>query len=134
MTDTLTEAATTPSKARRFWSRYSSTSPITLTILALILGFVIGAIIIMVTAPAVLDSWRHTSHHLGDIGSSLKVSFDSVAAAYRAMITGSIIDPTLFFHSISTGHGWDTTLTPISETLTYRSEERRVGKECRARQ
>jgi simple sugar transport system permease protein len=118
MTDTLTDTATKPSSARRFWSHYSSTSPITLTILALILGFVIGAIIIMVTSPAVLDSWRHTSHHLGDIGSSLKVSFDSVAAAYRAMITGSILDPTLFVHSISTGHGWDTTLTPISETLT----------------
>jgi ABC-type uncharacterized transport system permease subunit len=119
MTDTLADTAAKPSRVRRFWSRYSSTSPITLTMLALILGFVIGAIIIMVTSPAVLDSWRHTSHHLGDIGSSLKVSFDSVAAAYRAMITGSILDPTLFFHSISTGHGWDTTLTPISETLTY---------------
>jgi simple sugar transport system permease protein len=119
MTDTLTDTASQPSIARRFWSRYSSTSPITLTMLALILGFVIGAIIIMVTSPAVLDSWRHTSHHLSDFGSSLKVSFDSVAAAYRAMVTGSILDPTLFFHSISTGHGWDTTLTPISETLTY---------------
>jgi simple sugar transport system permease protein len=106
-------------RLRRLFARYSSTSPIILTILALILGFAIGAIIIMVTSPAVLDSWRHTSHHLGDVGSSLKVSFDNVAAAYRAMITGSLLDPTLFFHSLSTGHGWDTTLTPLSETLTY---------------
>jgi simple sugar transport system permease protein len=118
MTDTA--AVTIPTSTRhRWWARYSSTSPITLTILALILGFAIGAIIILATSPAVLDSWRHTAHHLGDIGSSLKVSFDNVAAAYRAMITGSIIDPGLFFHSMSTGNGWDATMTPISETLTY---------------
>jgi simple sugar transport system permease protein len=118
MTDVISANPET-TRLRRLFARYSSTSPIILTILALILGFAIGAIIIMVTSPAVLDSWRHTSHHLGDIGSSLKVSFDNVAAAYRAMLTGSILDPTLFFHSLSTGHGWDTTLTPLSETLTY---------------
>ena len=118
MTDTA--AATAPMSTRhRWWARYSSTSPITLTILALILGFAIGAIIILVTSPAVLDSWRHTSHHLGGIGSSIKVSFDNVAAAYRSMITGSIVDPGLFVHSIETGRGWDATMTPISETLTY---------------
>lgn len=104
---------------RGWWARYSSTSPITLTVLALILGVVIGAFIIMVTSAPILDSWRYSFHHLGSIGSTLKLTFDTVAAAYRAMVTGSIIDPTLFFHSISTGQGWDQTLTPISETLTY---------------
>jgi simple sugar transport system permease protein len=119
MTDLATETTPPPPRLRRIWHRYSSTSPIVLTLLALILGFAIGAIIIMLTSPAVLDSWRHTSHHLGDIGGSIKVSFDNVAAAYRAMITGSVIDPKLLFHSIGTGRGWDQTMTPISETLTY---------------
>ncbi|HEY5304374.1 MAG TPA: ABC transporter permease [Acidimicrobiales bacterium] len=114
-----TAPATPPTRRQRWWRRYSSTSPITLTVLALILGFVIGAFIIMVTSPAVLDSWRHTAHHLGDVGNSLKVSFDNVAAAYRAMVTGSILDPNSLFHSIRTGNGWDNTLTPLSETLTY---------------
>jgi len=119
MTDLATETTPPSPRLRRIWHRYSSTSPIVLTLLALILGFAIGAIIIMLTSPAVLDSWRHTSHHLGDIGGSIKVSFDNVAAAYRAMITGSVIDPKLLFHSIGTGRGWDQTMTPISETLTY---------------
>jgi simple sugar transport system permease protein len=56
---------------------------------------------------------------VGSIGSTLKITFDNVAAAYRAMITGSIIDPTLLFHSISTGQGWTVTMTPLSETFTY---------------
>jgi general nucleoside transport system permease protein len=97
----------------------SSTSPIVLTLLALVLGFVIGAVIIMVTSAAVLDAWRHASHHLGYVPSAVKISFDNVAAAYRAMVTGSVVDPTQFFHSIHTGQGWDATMTPISETLTY---------------
>jgi simple sugar transport system permease protein len=118
VTDTLAPGETL-SRRRRWWARYTSTSPVTLTILALILGFAIGALIIILTSPAVLDSWRHTSHHVGDVGSSLKVTFDHVAAAYRAMVTGSVLDPTLFWHSLRTGHGWDVTLTPLSETLTY---------------
>ncbi|MDH2902666.1 MAG: ABC transporter permease [Actinomycetota bacterium] len=103
----------------RWWARYSSTSPITLTVLALVLGVVIGAFIIMLTSAPVLNSWRHSFHHFGSFAGTLKLTFDTVAAAYRAMVTGSILDPTLFFHSLSTGNGWDQTLTPISETLTY---------------
>lgn len=112
-------AAASEAAPPRWWQRYSSTSPITLTALALVLGLVIGAVIIMVTSVPVLDAWRHTFHDVGSIGGTLKITFDNVAAAYRAMITGSIIDPTLLFHSISTGQGWTVTMTPLSETFTY---------------
>src|SRR5487761_2692355 len=84
----------------RWWARYSSTSPITLTVLALVLGVVIGAFIIMLTSAPVLNSWRHSFHHFGSFAGTLKLTFDTVAAAYRAMVTGSILDPTLFFHSL----------------------------------
>ena len=103
----------------RFASRYNSTSPVILTLLALILGFLIGAVIIMATSAAVLDAWRHSAHHLGYIPSALKISFDNVAAAYRAMLTGAVINPSQLWHSLTTGTGWDTTMTPLSETLTY---------------
>ena len=122
MVDTSSVPDVAPAKGvsrHRWWERYSSTSPITLTALALVLGVVIGAVIIMVTSVPVLDAWRHTFHHVGSIGSTIKITFDNVAAAYRAMITGSIIDPTLLFHSISTGQGWTVTMTPLSETFTY---------------
>ncbi|MBW4029957.1 MAG: ABC transporter permease [Acidobacteria bacterium] len=118
-TDNAVPPATRDGTRRRWWDRYSSTSPITLTVLALVLGVVIGAVIIMVTSATVLDAWRHSFHDVGSIGSTLKITFDNVAAAYRAMITGSVIDPTLLFHSISTGQGWTVTMTPLSETFTY---------------
>ena len=110
--------ATTPPR-HNWWARYNATSPVTLTVLALILGVVIGAVIITVTSAPVLDSWRHSFHHVGSFAGTLKLTFDTVAAAYRAMVTGSILDPTLFVHAITTGHGWSQTLTPLSETLTY---------------
>ena len=84
MTDTATsiDAAAAPmSRRRRWWQRYSSTSPIVLSALALVLGFVIGAIIIIVTSAPVLNAWRHTFHHIGSLGSTLKITFDYVAAA-----------------------------------------------------
>ena len=117
--ESFSTGANAPSTPQRWFARYSSTSPLTLTWLALILGVVIGAVIIMITSAPVLDSWRHSFHHVGSLGGTLKLTFDTVAAAYRAMVTGSVIDPGLFVHSLSTGQGWDQTLTPISETLTY---------------
>ncbi|MDE3030803.1 MAG: hypothetical protein KGI65_04195, partial [Acidobacteriota bacterium] len=71
------DAAPEKSPRRRWWERYSSTSPITLTMLALVLGVVIGALIIMVTSATVLDAWRHSFHHVGSIGSTLKITFDN---------------------------------------------------------
>ena len=89
------------------------------TVFALILGLAVGALIIIVTTPVVLDSWRAIFHSWGAPGHALKVTFDNVGAAYRTMFTGSVIDPPAFWHSAFTGQGWPTTLTPISETLTY---------------
>jgi simple sugar transport system permease protein len=104
---------------RHFLRRIGSQDPIVVASLALLLGFVVGALIIITTTPAVLDAWRGLFHSWGAPGHAIKVSFDNVGAAYRTMFTGSIIDPQSFWHSLTTGKGWDTTLTPISETLTY---------------
>ena len=87
--------------------------------LALVLGLVVGALIIITTTPVVLDAWRGIFHSWGAPGHAVKVTFDNVGAAYRDMFTGSVVDPQGFWHSLTTGKGWTTTLTPISETLTY---------------
>ena len=108
-----------PSTKPSLWARYSATSPIVVAGLALILGFVFGAIIIIFTTPVVLDAWRGIFHSWDGFPHALNVTFDNVGAAYRDMFTGSVIDPQGFWHSLTTGKGWDNTLTPISETLTY---------------
>ena len=74
----------------------------------------LGAILILVTTPAVLDAW-------GNIGSApgaaFSITFHTVANAYSAMFTGSIFSPSAVGHAISTGQGWTAVFTPISETL-----------------
>ena len=97
----------------------TSQNPIVVTILALLLGFVVGAFIIIFTTATILDAYRGFFDSWGAPGHALKVTFDNVGAAYRVMFTGSMIDPAGFWHSLTTGKGWDNTLTPISETLTY---------------
>lgn len=101
------------------WSRYTSASPVVVAVYALILGLVVGAFIITTTTPAVLDAWRAIFSGWNGIPHALNITFDNVGAAYRAMFTGSVIDPQGFWHSLTTGKGWPNTLTPLSETLTY---------------
>ncbi len=101
------------------WSRITSRSPLVVTFFALLLGLFVGALVIIITTPAVLDSWRGVFHSWGGPGHALKVTFDNVGAAYRSMFTGSIVDPPQFWHSVTTGQNWSLSLTPLSETLTY---------------
>jgi simple sugar transport system permease protein len=102
-----------------FWIRVTSRSPVVVTVFALVLGLIVGALIISMTTTSVLDAWRGLFHSWGAPGHALKVTFDNVGAAYRTMFTGSVVDPSGFWHSLTTGKGWTNTLTPISETLTY---------------
>jgi len=106
-------------KRRRIWTIISAKSPMVLALLALVLGFLIGALVIIFSTSEVLDAWRGLFGSWGAPGHALKVTFDNVGAAYRAMFTGSVIDPPQFWHSLTTGKQWDSSLTPISETLTY---------------
>lgn len=109
----------TPEPRSSWWVRYTSTSPIIVTFYAIVLGLVVGAIIIAVTTPTVLDAWREIFTHWSGFPHAIAVTFNNVGAAYRAMFTGSVVDPPGFWHSLTTGKNWSNTLTPLSETLTY---------------
>jgi len=104
---------------RSLWARYTTSSPIVVTFYALVLGLIVGAVIISTTTPAVLDAWRALFHSWNGLPHAINITFDNVGAAYRAMFTGSIVDPQTFWHSLLSGKGWPNTLTPISETFTY---------------
>ncbi len=117
MSDLAPDTPATPKLS--LWARYTSTSPIVVAFLAVILGLIFGAIVIATTTPAVLDAWRAIFHSWDGVPHALNVTFNNVGAAYRAIFTGSIVDPQGFWHSLMTGKGWQNTLTPISETFTY---------------
>ena len=111
---------TTESSKKRSRRVHATTgSPVVVTAFALLLGLLVGAVVIISTTPAVLDAWRGLFHSWGAPAHAINVTFDNVGAAYRAMFTGSIIDPPQLWHSLVTGRGWTNALTPLSETLTY---------------
>jgi ABC-type uncharacterized transport system permease subunit len=117
----MSDVAVAPARPRRrsLWSRFSAKSPVVLALLALVLGFLIGALVIIFSTSAVLDAWRGIFHSWDGLFHALNVTFNNVGAAYRDMFTGSVVDPPQFWHSLTTGKQWDYSLTPISETCTY---------------
>ena len=104
---------------RSLWTRLTGQSPFVVTLFALVLGLVVGAIVIITTTAPVLNAWRGFFSGWGAPGHALKVTADNVGAAYRIMFTGSVFSPATLWHAITTGQGWSNALTPISETLTY---------------
>lgn len=98
----------------RLLRRLAQANVAVVTLLSVFSALLLGAILIVVTTPAVL-------HALGQIGSHPGRAFSlmgsTVGDAYEAMLTGAIVSPTALGHAISTGRGWTGALTPISETL-----------------
>jgi len=106
-------------KRSRWNLRRVTSSPILVTVLAVTLGLVVGAVVIILTNSQVLNAWRGIFHFWSGPGHALNLTFNHVGAAYRDMFTGSVIDPQTLWHAITTGQGWPAAMTPISETLTY---------------
>jgi general nucleoside transport system permease protein len=107
---------------RKALTRYVSwvaSSPITATFFAIVLGLLVGAVVIMATTSSVILAWRHLFSSWGAPGHALKVSADTVGAAYRSMVLGSFGNPHSYWTMVTSGHNWQSALTPLSETLTY---------------
>ncbi len=104
---------------RRWWHRLTTRSPLLVTLDALILGFVVGALVIITTTASVLDAWRAMFSSWAAFAHACQLTADVVGAAYRAMFTGAVVNPRIFWHAVTTGQGWTLALTPLSETLTY---------------
>jgi simple sugar transport system permease protein len=84
------------------------------TLLALIVGLFVGAILITVTSSAALNAW---GGFFSAPGHAFAVSATKVWDSYRALFDGSIVDPDALGHSLATGADWTTTFNPISETM-----------------
>ena len=86
--------------------RLSEANVFVVTVCAIFAGLVVGAILILVTSPTVLQAW-------GNIGSkpghAFGESWSTVAAAYSALLEGSIFNP----HAQNLTQAFN----PISETL-----------------
>ena len=107
-----------PRRQPRPWTvplrRLAQANVAVVTGLSVVSALVLGAVLIVVTTPSVL-------HALGRIGThpgrALGLTGASVGDAYLAMFSGAIVSPSALGHVLSSGHGWVTLFTPLSETL-----------------
>jgi general nucleoside transport system permease protein len=94
------------SRAIQLLRRLTEANPLMVSLCAIVAGLFVGAILILVTSPTVLQAW-------GNIGSNpghaFGESWSTVAAAYSALFEGSIFNP----HATSLTEAFN----PISETL-----------------
>ena len=86
-------------------------------ILAVVTGLIIGGIVIIISNDTAIAAWQNFFHAPG---TAIKASWDAITTGYGALFSGSLGKPTDmiagFQQYTATGD---------------RSEERRVGKECR---
>jgi simple sugar transport system permease protein len=92
---------------RNLWAA----NTVTVTVLSVLLALLIGAILIVVSDAAVLDTFAYFTARPTD---ALTASWNVVSTAYADLFKGAIFDP----EAVRTGT-WREAITPISETLTY---------------
>ena len=88
---------------------------VTVTILSIVLAMIIGAILIIVSDPEVLNTFSYFTARPAD---ALDASWTVVSNAYADLFKGAIVDPatvTAWFDGSGT---WRQVFFPISETLT----------------
>jgi ABC-type uncharacterized transport system permease subunit len=119
MTATQTESPESPPPPQGSWlsrnaHRMVEANVAVVTFLAVLCGLIFGAILIVVTTPVTLHAWGNIgSHPVHAFGQS----FRTVGTAYGDLFTGSIFSPSTLGHALSSGHGWTSLFTPMSETL-----------------
>jgi simple sugar transport system permease protein len=113
-------AAGTPAEQRPFAARFLralwSANTVTVTVLAVLLAMIVGAILIIISDPDVRAKYSYFSARPTD---ALSASWDKVSAAYANLFKGSVVDPLAVRGAINGTLSWERAFFPISETLTY---------------
>jgi ABC-type uncharacterized transport system permease subunit len=101
---------------RLFLRNLWSANTVTVTVLSIVLAMVIGAILIVVSDPAVLATFKYFTARPSD---ALTASWELISTAYSDMFKGSVFDPASISAWVNGTGTWQAVFTPISETLTY---------------
>ncbi|MFE9652818.1 ABC transporter permease [Micromonospora sp. NPDC006431] len=97
-----------PSLGRLFLDNLWAANTVTVTVLAVLLAMLVGAVLIIVSDPAVLATYGYITARPSD---AINSSWTVVSEAYANLFKGAIFDPE--------ASGFTAALSPISETLTY---------------
>ncbi|MFI5833845.1 ABC transporter permease [Micromonospora sp. NPDC051300] len=97
-----------PSLGRLFLDNLWAANTVTVTVLAVVLAMLVGAVLIIVSDPEVLATYSYITARPAD---ALNASWTVVSEAYANLFKGAIFDPDAV--------GFTAAMGPISETLTY---------------
>ncbi|MFG2053681.1 ABC transporter permease [Micromonospora sp. NPDC048930] len=97
-----------PSLGRLFLENLWAANTVTVTVLAVLLALLVGAVLIIVSDPEVLATYGYITARPSD---AINSSWTVVSEAYANLFKGAIFDPE--------ASGFTAALSPISETLTY---------------
>ncbi|MGW5671254.1 ABC transporter permease [Micromonospora sp. NPDC003776] len=97
-----------PSLGRLFLENLWAANTVTVTVLAVLLALLVGAVLIVVSDPEVLATYSYITARPSD---AINSSWTVVSEAYANLFKGAIFDPQ--------ATGFTAALSPISETLTY---------------
>ncbi|XTZ17741.1 ABC transporter permease [Micromonospora echinospora] len=100
----------------RFLHNLWAANTVTVTVLAILLAMVIGAILIIISDPEVLGAYAYFTARPTD---ALSSSWAVVSEAYANLFKGAVVDPAAVSAWIDGSGGWQPVFAPISETLTY---------------
>ena len=97
-----------PSLGRLFLDNLWAANTVTVTVLAVVLAMLVGAVLIIVSDPEVLATYGYITARPAD---AINSSWTVVSEAYANLFKGAIFDPN--------ASGFQAVMGPISETLTY---------------
>ncbi|MGC1210508.1 MAG: ABC transporter permease [Micromonospora sp.] len=97
-----------PSLGRLFLDNLWAANTVTVTVLAVLLAMLVGAVLIIVSDPEVLATYSYITARPSD---AINSSWTVVSEAYANLFKGAIFDPN--------ASGFQAVMGPISETLTY---------------
>jgi simple sugar transport system permease protein len=102
--------------AGRFLQNLWTANAVTVTILAVVLALLIGAVLIAISDPDVRSAYTYLFAQPTD---ALSATWNKVSDAYANLFKGSIVDPAAVQGALNGSLPWERVFFPISETLTY---------------
>lgn len=104
--------------AARFLHHLWTANAVTVTLLAIALALLIGAVLIVVSDEAVRSTYGYLFARPTD---ALTASWERVSDAYSTLFRGAILDPGDLAAALDGSGSWAAVFRPISETLTSAS-------------
>jgi ABC-type uncharacterized transport system permease subunit len=101
--------------ASRFLYQLWSANAVMVTLLAVVLALLIGAVLIVVSDESVRSTYTYLFARPTD---ALSASWQKISDAYATLFRGSIVDPAAVGRAFDGTGTWAAVLRPISETLT----------------